>query len=108
AQTRAGQLSDEHRAASEARVHEAAKKIEERLADRDWIMGVFSLADLESYAWIAPMRALIPAAFAERPRLAGWLERVAARPSVTRALAQGRTAEPAHGFAPGPEINRWG
>jgi GST-like protein len=107
-QTRAGQLSDEHRAASQARVHEAARKIDDRLADRAWIMGQFSLADLESYAWMAPMRELLPAAFADRPRLIAWLERVKARPSVARALALARTLEPAHGFAPGPEINRWG
>lgn len=108
AQTRAGILPDDHRAASEARVREATKKVEDRLAARDWLMGDFSLADLESYAWIAPMRDLLPDAFADKPRLAAWLARVEARPSVRKALAQARTAEPAHGFAPGPEINRWG
>jgi len=106
--TRAGALPDDQRAASEARVHEAAKKIEDRLSDREWIMGDFSLADLESYSWVAPMRDLVPAAFEGKPRLAAWLARVEARPSVQRALAQARTAAPAHGFAPGPEINRWG
>ena len=108
AATRAGVLSDEHRAASVARIHEATAKVEDRLAGRDWLMGDFSLADLESYAWITPMRDLLPEAFAGKPRLAVWLERVAGRPSVQRALAQARTPEPAHGFAPGPEINRWG
>ncbi|HWJ71300.1 MAG TPA: glutathione S-transferase family protein [Sphingobium sp.] len=107
-ETREGALSDEHRAASEARVHEATKKLEDRIADRDWIMGDFTLADLESYAWIAPMRELLPDAFVGKPRLAAWLSRVAARPSVRRALQQARTAHSAHGFAPGPEINRWG
>lgn len=107
-ETRDGIFSDEHRAASEARVHEAAQKIEARLADRAWIMGDFSLADLESYAWLAPMRELLPAAFEGKPRLAAWLKAVAARPSVRRALMQARTAHPVHGFAPGPEINRWG
>ena len=106
--TRAGTLSGDHRAASEARVHEATKKIEDRLADREWIIGDFSLADLESYSWVAPMREIIPAAFAGKPRLAAWLAGVEARPSVQRAFAQARTPEPAHGFAPGPEINRWG
>lgn len=103
-QTRAGALSDDHRTASEARVNEATKKIEDRLADRDWIMGAFSLADLESYAWVAPMRDLLPAAFEGKPRLAAWLDRVEARPSVAKARSLGD----AHGFAPGPEINRWG
>ncbi|MGF7169235.1 GST-like protein [Sphingobium xanthum] len=108
AQTRAGILSDDHRAASEARVHEAAKKIDDRLADRQWIMGEFSLADLESYAWLAPMRALLPAAFEDKPRLAVWLARVAGRPSVVRAAELARSADPVGSFAPGPEINRWG
>lgn len=107
-ETRRGELSDDHRAASEARVHEATVKIEGRLADRDWIMGEFSLADLESYAWVAPMQDLLPAAFEDKPRLAAWLERVRARPSVAKALAQARTGQPEHAFAPGPEINRWG
>jgi GST-like protein len=106
--TRAGLLSDDHRAASEARVHEAARKIEDRLADRQWIMGEFSLADLESYAWIAPMRTLLPAAFADKPRLAIWIARVSGRPSVVRAMELGRTDGPVGSFAPGAEINRWG
>lgn len=107
-ETRAGVLSEDHRAASEARVHEATKKIEARLVDRHWVMGDFSLADLESYAWIAPMMDLLPDAFSEKPHLAAWLERVTARPSVQRALAQARSVDAAHAFAPGPEINRWG
>jgi GST-like protein len=107
-ETRAGELSDDHRAASEARVHEAATKIEARLSDRDWIMGDFSLADLESYAWLAPMRGLLPDAFAGKSALGAWLNRVEARPSVQRALAQAGVSDPAKEFAPGPEINRWG
>jgi len=107
-QTRDGTLSDDHRAASEARVHEAAKKIDDRLADRHWIMGEFSLADLESYAWIAPMRGLLPAAFEGKERLAVWMARVAGKPSVVRAMEMTRTNEMAGSFAPGPEINRWG
>ena len=106
--TRAGELPDAQREASLARIHEATKKIDDRLADRDWIMGEFSIADLESYAWLAPMRDLVPAAFEDKSRLAEWLARVEARPSVQQALAQARTQQPAHGFAPGPEINRWG
>ncbi|MCW2350384.1 glutathione S-transferase family protein [Sphingobium sp. B12D2B] len=107
-ETRSGQLSAEHRAASEARVREATQKIEGRLEARDWLMGSFSIADLESYAWVAPMRDLLSDAFADKPRLAAWLARVEARPSVQRALAQAGSPQPAHAFAPGPEINRWG
>jgi glutathione S-transferase len=71
-------------------------------------MGSFSLADLESYAWLAGMAALVPAAFADRPRSAQWLQRVRARPSVAQALALASVARPEQSWAPGPEINRWG
>lgn len=106
--TRSGELPEAQRESSIARIYEATKKIDDRLSDRDWIMGAFSIADLESYAWLAPMRDLVPAAFEGKGRLANWLARVEARSSVQRALAQARTLQPAHGFAPGPEINRWG
>jgi GST-like protein len=71
-------------------------------------MGPFGIADLETYAWLAGMRALLPDAFAGKPRLAAWLARVAARPSVARALSLGHSDAPEKVWAPGPEINRWG
>ena len=106
--TRAGDLADTQRESSVARIYEATRKIDDRLVDRDWIMGALSIADLESYAWLAPMRDLVAEAFEGKPRVAAWLARVEARSSVQQALAKARTPEPAHGFAPGPEINRWG
>jgi glutathione S-transferase len=71
-------------------------------------MGDFSIADLESFAWLAGMPALLPAAFAGRPRTSAWLERVKLQPAVARALSLARTAEPAASWSVGPEINRWG
>lgn len=103
-----GDFPDGMRADSEAKIAQAAKKVEARLADRDWLMGTFSIADLESYAWLAGMVDLVPAAFANTPRLASWMERIRDRPAVAKALALAREAHPQRSWAPGPEINRWG
>lgn len=94
---------------SRAKIEAAAARIEDQLGDgRDWLMRDFGLADLESYAWLAGMPALAPDAFKDRPRLAAWMARVKARPSVARALSLATVAEPERVWAPGPEINRWG
>jgi len=99
-----GKLAD-----SRAKVAQATGKIEAQLADgRDWLMGDFTIADLETYAWLAGMPALVADAFTDRPLTHGWLARVRARPSVARALSLATTAAPETVWAPGPEINRWG
>lgn len=104
----AGTFPDDKRADSEAKIGQAADKVEARLADRDWLMGAFSVADLETYAWLAGMVDLLPAAFADKPRLAAWMDRIRQRPAVARALSLARTEDPRRSWAPGPEINRWG
>lgn len=94
---------------SKAKVDQFAQRAEDRLADgRDWLMGDFSIADLETYGWLAGMRGLEPEAFAGKAKLAAWFDRVAARPSAQAAFARATTADPEHSWAPGPEINRWG
>lgn len=94
---------------SRGKISQAVERIERELSDgRDWLIGAFSIADLESYAWLAGMVDLVPEAFADRPRTAAWLERVKARPAVARALAMATGAAPQQVWAPGPEINRWG
>jgi GST-like protein len=90
------------------KIAQAVNKIEAQLEGREWLMGEFSIADLESYAWLAGMVELVPSAFAERPRTANWMHRIRARPSVAKALSLAREAAPAASWAPGPEINRWG
>ena len=102
-------LSAEDRLAdSKTKIAQAVDKIEAQLDGRDWLMGEFSIADLESYAWLAGMVELLPSAFAERPRIAEWMQRVRARPAVAKALSLARKPAPAASWAPGPEINRWG
>ncbi|HTM94389.1 MAG TPA: glutathione S-transferase family protein [Croceibacterium sp.] len=99
-----GQVED-----SKTKVAQFAQRIEDQLADgRDWLMGDFSIADLETYAWLRPMRTLETAAFAGKDRCRAWMDRVEARPSVQAALARATVAAPEQAFAPGPEINRWG
>ena len=91
---------------SRAKVGQASDKSEAQLADgRDWLMGDFTIADLETYAWLAGMPSLVAEAFTDRPLTHAWLARVKARPSVARALSLATTAAPETIWAPGPEIN---
>jgi GSH-dependent disulfide-bond oxidoreductase len=99
----ASQIADSH-----AKIDAAVAKIEKQLEGRDWLMHDFTLADLESYAWLAGMPALVPLAFTHAPRTRAWMARVAARPSVAKALSLATVPDPRKAWAPGPEINRWG
>jgi len=104
-----GQVDQARLDDSRSKIAQGVDKVEAQLADgRDWLMGDFGIADLESYAWLAGMPRLVPDAFAAHPRTSAWLDRVKARPSVARALALATTPVPEAAWAPGPEINRWG
>ena len=106
---RDGVFDDGKIADSIQKVKDAAQMVEHKLADgRDYLMGQFTIADLESYAWLASMTDVVAEAFADKPRTAAWLERIAARPSVAAALALSKDTDPRQSWAPGPEINRWG
>jgi GSH-dependent disulfide-bond oxidoreductase len=107
-QIAAGKFSEEHLADSRNKILQAVEKIEARLADRQWLMGTFSIADIESFSWLAGMVALVPAAFAGRPGTRQWLERMRVQPAVAQALSLARSADPAASWSVGPEINRWG
>jgi GSH-dependent disulfide-bond oxidoreductase len=104
----AGAFADEKLADSSAKIAAAVEKIEAKLDGRNWLMGEFTIADLESYAWLAGMVELVPEAFAGKKRTAAWMERIKRRPAVGRALSLASVADPAAYWAPGPEINRWG
>jgi GSH-dependent disulfide-bond oxidoreductase len=109
ADVRAGNFPDGATTDSLSKVADTVKMVEDQLADgRDWLMGAFTLADLETYGWLAGMVAVTPDAFADKPRTAAWLARVEARPSVQRALTLATVTDPGNSWAPGPEINRWG
>jgi GST-like protein len=104
----AGSSAEDRLTDSKTKIAQTVDKIEARLKGREWLMGEFSIADLESYAWLAGMVDLVPFAFAERPRTADWMRRVRARPAVAKALSLAKEPAPAACWAPGPEINRWG
>ena len=104
---RAGDYPEAQLEDSRAKIRQAVEKLEARLGG-DWILGAFTIADLETYAWLAGMVSLVPEAFADAPKTRDWLARVKARPSVQQALAQARSNDPLQAWAPGPEINRWG
>ncbi|SEJ25566.1 GST-like protein [Sphingobium sp. AP50] len=94
---------------SRAKIVQAVEKLETQLADgRDWLMGDFSIADLETHAWLAGMRAIVPDAFTAAPLTDAWEARLRARPAVVKALGLATVPEPEAIWAPGPEINRWG
>ncbi|MBC2778602.1 glutathione S-transferase family protein [Parasphingopyxis sp. GrpM-11] len=106
---RNGDFDEAKVADSATKISEAVDKLEERLADgRDWLMGDFSIADLESYAWLAGMVSILPSAFDRAENATAWMVRVKARPSVAAALACAQSDDPTTAWAPGPEINRWG
>lgn len=104
---RIGDYPDAQLEDSRTKIRQAVEKLEARLAG-DWILGAFTIADLETYAWLAGMVAIVPEVFADAPKTIAWLARVKARPSVQQALAQARSEDPLQAWAPGPEINRWG
>jgi len=104
----AGRFEEPRLGDSRVKISQSVDRIETRLEGREWLMGEFSIADLESYAWLAGMTEVVPAAFSGKPRTAAWLGRVRARPAVARALGLATVANPANCWAPGPEINRWG
>ncbi len=94
---------------SRTKIADATQLVEAQLADgREWLMGDISIADFETYGWLAGMSEILPDAFSDKPKLAAWLERVKARPSVQKALALATVADPRKAWAPGQEINRWG
>lgn len=106
---RDGEADPAQVADSKVKVAQGVARVEDKLGDgREWLMGAFSIADLETYAWLAGMESVEPEAFADKPRTAAWLARVEARPSVQAALARATLSDPQTVWAPGPEINRWG
>ena len=59
--------------------------LDRRLADREFVAGEFSIADIACYPWVQPERQKQD--IADFPHLARWLKEIAARPAVQRAYA---------------------
>lgn len=83
-------LRDAARAAeAAAAIRRAYDRLERALGERDAFAGVFGAADIALYVpvMIAAFYGVAPDAEGAHPRLAAWLERTGARPSVAREVA---------------------
>jgi GST-like protein len=63
--------------------------LNKRLAERAFIVGDYSIADIASYPWVQPERQ--GQDISEFPNLKRWKEAIAARPAVQRAYAIAKT-----------------
>ena len=63
--------------------------LDTRLADREFIAGDYSIADMASYPWIVPHERQ-GQDLADFPHLARWFAAIAARDAVKRAYAKGK------------------
>ncbi len=70
--------------------------LNKRLADREFIAGDYSIADMASYPWIVPYKNQ-GQNIDDFPHLKRWLEAVAARPAVERAYAKAKEVNPKFG-----------
>ncbi len=63
-----------------------------RLADREYLAGDYSIADMASYPWVQPERQKQD--MNDFPHLERWRKAIAARPAVQRAYALAKTINP--------------
>ena len=67
--------------------------LDRRLADRTYLAGEYSSADMASYPWIVPHERQ-GQNIADFPHLKRWLDTIAARPAVVRAYARAKEINP--------------
>jgi GST-like protein len=58
-----------------------------RLADREFVAGAYSIADIMSYTWVLSARERLMTDPAEYAHVVRWLDAITARPAVVRAYA---------------------
>jgi len=64
--------------------------LDRRLADREFIAGQYSIADMAAYPWIVPYKRQ-GQALEDFPRLKRWFEAVRSRPATVRAYEKAKT-----------------
>ena len=67
--------------------------MDKRLADRDYLAGEYSIADMASYPWIVPHE-VHKQNLEDFPDLKRWFEAIKARPAVIKAYAQAHQRPP--------------
>jgi GST-like protein len=76
--------------------------LNKRLADREFIAGEYSIADMASYPWVVPHERQ-GQKIDEFPHLKRWLDSIAARPAVVRAYDLAKKINPNQGGIRTPE-----
>ena len=66
--------------------------LNKRLADREFIAGDYSIADMASYPWVVPYKNQ-GQNIDDFPHLKRWLETISARPATVRAYAHGERGQ---------------
>jgi GSH-dependent disulfide-bond oxidoreductase len=72
--------------------------LDKRLADREFIAGTYSIADMASYPWVVPYERQ-KQNIDDFPHLKRWFEAIRARPAVVRAYEKGKA------IATAPAVN---
>ena len=67
--------------------------LDKRLADRDFVAGDYSIADMASYPWIVPYERQ-GQKLEDFPNLKRWFEAIRARPAVVRAYEKAKAINP--------------
>jgi glutathione S-transferase/GST-like protein len=83
-------------------VHRLYGVLNKRLADREFVAGAYSIADMAAWPWITPWRAQ-GIQIEDFPHLQAWHERIGSRPAVQRALAHAETVRSINLATAGPE-----
>ena len=79
--------------------------LDKRLADREFVAGGYSIADMAAWPWITPWRNQ-GIVMEEFPHLAAWYERIEAREPVQRALARAEAVRTVNLAATGAEADQ--
>jgi GSH-dependent disulfide-bond oxidoreductase len=77
----------------------------ERLADRPYLAGEYSIADMASYPWVRPYKNQ-GQDLAEFPHLAAWYTRMHDRPAVARAVKVGDELRQSYDLATDKEAQK--
>ena len=70
--------------------------LNKRLADREFVAGEYSIADMASYPWIVPHERQ-GQNLDDFPHLKRWFEAIKARPATVRAYEKAKEVNPALG-----------
>jgi GST-like protein len=71
--------------------------LDKRLADREFVAGPYSIADMAAYPWIVPYERQ-GQKLEDFPNLKRWFEAIKARPATVRAYEKGKPINPTPGI----------